>query len=566
MKSKIANKITGIVMLIVFLSIAFLGGANYYFSYRQTLKSAGVELTGCANITTGIIDSNELEGLLEGDQTKLSLVNERIEWTVEHKPIFSTHYILSLKGTVVAADSNLQKIGRGVGDQVGLTPEALDHLSQGHMYYTDIYEVDGQARQTGYAPIYRDHNPKNEMIAVNAIDFDGRIVRERTWEANQGALFLALILPIVAAIATFFIIKKMIQPMTRIQNHVEKLTQGNLALADLPVQTTDELGQLAGGFNQMRLGLKNLINEVNQVANQTTQHSLNVLNRSEMLQESTTIIADSLKQTNALITEQGSLTEEANHHLVQISEHVQTMTVNIHQSAVTAAQTADLANQGNQSVNQSLDQMSMIYQKTEEANRTINNVNHHAKKIDQVMALITHISTQTNLLALNASIEAARAQEHGQGFLVVAQEVRELSVQTKEAAEQVSTLIQQLQMESTESVQTGADVQAIVKEGMTMIQETKQAFELIDQTAKEAAEKATILSSETEEIEKKTLQLVSEIETVRQLGKQVIETSQVTGATSAQQTQTMAEFVEVSRSLTQIANQLKQQVEKFHLN
>lgn len=566
MKNNIANKITGIVVFIVFLSVSILGGANYYFGYRQTLTSAGVELTGCANITTGIIDAKNLEALLEGDQEMLSAVNQAIEWTVEHKPIFSTHYILSNEGRVVASDSHLQKIGVAVGDQVQLTAEALDHLSQGHMYYTDIYEVNGHERQTGYAPIFRDHNPKNEMIAINAIDFDGAVIRERTWETNQASLILALVLPILAAIVTFLFIKKIIRPLAKIQEHVEKLAQGNLVLEDLPVETTDELGNLAQGFNQMRSELKTIIGEVNQAAVQTTENSLRVLNHSEELQETTHTIAHSLTKTNGLMTKQKTLTDDANQHLAQISDHVQTMTGNIRRSATTATKTVDLANKGNQSVSQSISHMKRIHHKTEEANAITRSLNQHAKEIDQVMTFIGRISTQTNLLALNASIEAARAQEHGRGFLVVAEEVRELSVQTKQAAEQVSTLIQRLQIESTQSVQTGDDVQSIVAEGIEQINETKEAFALIDLAAREAADQTTVISSETEEIEKWTLQLVSEIKTVTELGKQVIQTSQETGTQSEKQMQTMSEFVQVSRNLTQLADQLKQQVGRFQIH
>lgn len=145
------------------------------------------------------------------------------------------------------------------------------------------------------------------------------------------------------------------------------------------------------------------------------------------------------------------------------------MTGNIRRSATTATKTVDLANKGNQSVSQSINKMKLIHHKTEEANAITRSLNQHAKEIDQVMIFIGQISTQTNLLALNASIEAARAQEHGRGFLVVAEEVRELSVQTKQAAEQVSALIQKLQQESTQSVQTGADVQSIVEEGIEQI-------------------------------------------------------------------------------------------------
>ena len=65
-------------------------------------------------------------------------------------------------------------------------------------------------------------------------------------------------------------------------------------------------------------------------------------------------------------------------------------------------------------------------------------------KVNEILGAILNISSQTNLLALNASIEAARAGEAGRGFTVVADEIRGLSEQTKDAANEITSIIQTL--------------------------------------------------------------------------------------------------------------------------
>lgn len=107
-------------------------------------------------------------------------------------------------------------------------------------------------------------------------------------------------------------------------------------------------------------------------------------------------------------------------------------------------------------------------------------LNDRTRTVKKILAMIDDISIQTHLLALNASVEAARAGEAGQGFSVVADEIRNLSEQTKAATADISNILAELSKDVdrvTESIDRSV---AIVGEQNSLIEETKDKFDAIN--------------------------------------------------------------------------------------
>lgn len=264
---RFAQKITITVISILIGVGGLIGVFSYETAYRQVEENVGVETMGCANITTGLVRPDVISELASGKKDKLAEVEEQLNWTVDHKPLFKEAFLLSLDGNIIAADQNMTNRGYQAGDDFYFDPAVKKMIVEmNHSAYTSIYTYDDVKLLTGYGPIYKNNDPNQEIVALMAINFDASIIWDRTWEIITLPLIIGAIVFAIAAIVLYFYIHRMISPIEKLSKQVKKVSRGDLTITPLCINSKDEVGQLSRDFGTMTDNLRQLINKISETS------------------------------------------------------------------------------------------------------------------------------------------------------------------------------------------------------------------------------------------------------------------------------------------------------------
>jgi len=555
--------IAGILVVMMLITSV----ATYKTAYSKLYEAAGIEAYGCANITTGLINPAELVKALAGDEEAQMSIGEQLNWTTAHKDIFENQYIMDLQGNLIAVDEHLAEQGFQPGDAVEYDEEAISMLLEmGHATYSEPYEFAGIERLSGYAPIYEDHNPSKDIVAISVIDFNAEIVTERTWGVVSEGILISLIPMLLATVVTAFLIRRKTKPISQLIAQAKEITEGNLTVEPTTVKSKDEIGDLATTLNTMTSKLQNMIATMSATSQQITENANETSSSLTEINDSMQVVSNNIEEVSSAMTDGMHHADNASNVLTSLAKDLQSMKRNADKTVENSHKTMQVAAEGEERAKEIRLDMEKIRNGSQDVSGTIQQLVNAAEKIQQITTTISGIASQTNLLALNASIEAARAGEHGKGFAVVAEEVRKLAEQSNEEVSEVEKLVKDIMVRIGDVLISSQENEKYIEKGSQTVQLTTDAlhkiYTAVSETVNEITNISHLLSTETE----KSDEVVQRIQELAQSIHEIETTMNNIAAASEESTASIHEISNRSIESTHMAEELENFVKTFKVN
>lgn len=322
---------------------------------------------------------------------------------------------------------------------------------------------------------------------------------------------------------------KFVQPILKAIAFAEEIAEGNLKVETLEIKSSGEVGKLGQALNGMRDNLKEMVTELLEFIEDLSAYS-------EELSASTEEGTNAIKETTNLIE--------------NISANIQQISASTEEITSFAQEASSQTEVGSENIEDTIINIDQINKKVNQAVEVMNNLDTKSEEIGQIVELITNIAEQTNLLALNASIEAARAggeagdKTAGQGFAVVAEEIRELAERTAQSTDNIRNLIRKIQNLSETGVNSVQEVKSQAEQGKKVVEATGEVFEQIETSSQETATQIEQTASAVQNLAEQSDDVRTAVQEINDMSQEVANSSQEL-AEMAQKVQTLIEKFKV---------------------
>jgi len=355
-----------------------------------------------------------------------------------------------------------------------------------------------------------------------------------------------------------------ISPLRNLEDIIQNAKNGILDIS-VNDEYNDEISRLNSDFDNMIENIKTLISKVKQCSSRVLQTAGEVANLSATYLNLSEQIAQSMSQIAEGTSEQAVNTLITAAYVNKLSEDINRIEEEVASSSETIDNIKSLSKSAMVAVNSLNQKTIQTGEVAEKIVISMNQLKNDMKHIEHIVDFVRNISKQTNLLSLNASIEAAKAGSAGNGFAVVADQVKKLANQTQESLNTISKVIDEINKKVEFSTNSAYNTKHIIEEQLNSVLHTDNAFKEIYKTMEVFNDKISSFSTAFNIILSSKQKTIESINIISSVSQETAATTEEVTASAQSQISDIEFLLNQANLLNQLAHNLNESISFFKI-
>lgn len=563
-QNKLSYKINLLILSLVISVIVIMSALVIRNSYELLTQTLGTTAMEVAAVTSATIDPSEFNKIQTVDDTKSDYyknLQEKISYIREKS---GSKYLYTLRKNdkgeyIYVIDGSEEPAEFG---QVEKHYTEFDRAYAGDSFINNKLHISKEygVLVSAYHPIVYN----GEVIGIVGVDYDvekGYIILRKM---INNILILAVTLAAFALIIGFIFSRRISRPLERLAFATNKISDFDLNIETIDINTKDEIGNLTKAFNLMVTSIKDIIKDTKRSTNTVLEMSKSLFKIAEHVDNQSSDISQAIQHVAEAITEQAYDIDKGSKQTGELAESIEKVADSINAITDIFSQVYNLNDRGSDAINLLIQKSKEEDEAVKEAEINIKDMDESSQKISVILDTVEQISDQTNLLALNASIEAARSGEYGRGFAVVAEEIRKLADESAKSTEQIKELISAIEDRSKKAVKSMEISKKIAGEQNNIVNEAGKIFKELSDTIKKLAGNIETIEALNRDMNLKKDAIVSMIGAIQESAEEISAVSQETSASYQEILFSVNQLKEHSQTLSNLAEELGVKVDRFN--
>nr|WP_246246380.1 methyl-accepting chemotaxis protein [Paenibacillus lemnae] len=421
--------------------------------------------------------------------------------------------------------------------------------------------------------VAQDPNGNNVLAVYNDLSINNwtlvgtiptKNLTEDAREILNLTLWIALVVIVIAILIGIWMVRMIGKPLGKLSHLMGEGAKGNLNVRT-DHKSKDEIGRLSSSFNEM-------MEQITGLVRQTSSTAQDVLNTAAELSDASKKTAISAQEI-AVATEEiangaSSLAVEAERGsdlTGNISRQMQVVVNANDEMSKSARHVESSSERGTKHLNDLLNKTHETEDMTRSMMRKVDGLKETTSSVVKVLDVLQNITKQTNILSLNATIEAARAGAAGRGFMVVADEIRQLADQSRQSIDMVSQITEKIMTEMNDTVQVLLDANPLFKAQMDSVKETNEIFVSVQQQMIEFIQRLDSVTDSIDGLNQSQVVLSEAMGNVSAVAEESSATSEEVASLSSEQQSVSNQLVNLSDKLENVSKELKETLSRFTL-